>query len=270
MSQQSPEQPGTWQAKVFLAYASEDRKVAVAVQEAITEEAKAEGDGKITVVKWIVNAELTDSIFNNIQSTMSGTDFGVFLYSPVDVKARDNVVFESGLFIGMKKADRAIILLPRNYEVEPSDLHGILGLKYPYDELRDDAEDHRARVNLLDGVGADIVDKIRKVMTQPPAYQEQPAPGQPQSGATTGQPPTGVEMISTVLAFRAGEGKLTLVGENVSPGRVVVHATYGIGRVMGFDPEGAQPRYADVQFESGIGRYKLTELFVPPAGLSPG
>jgi predicted nucleotide-binding protein len=73
-----------------------------------------------------VNAELTDSIFNNILSTMTGTDFGVFLYSPVDVKARDNVVFESGLFIGMKKADHAIILLPKNYSVEPSDLHGIL------------------------------------------------------------------------------------------------------------------------------------------------
>lgn len=164
--------PGTWQAKVFLAYASEDRKVALAVQEAITEGAIAEGDGTITVVKWDVNAELTNSIFNNILSTMSGTDFGVFLYSPVDVKARDNVVFESGLFIGMKKADHAIILLPKNYSVEPSDLHGILGLKYPYDELRDNAKDHRARVNLLDGVGADIVDNIRKVMTSLPRTKD--------------------------------------------------------------------------------------------------
>lgn len=58
--------------------------MALAVQEAITEGAIAEGDGTITVVKWDVNAELTDSIFNNILSTMSGTDFGVFLYSPVD------------------------------------------------------------------------------------------------------------------------------------------------------------------------------------------
>lgn len=133
--------PGTWQAKVFLAYASEDRKVALAVQEAITEGAIAEGDGTITVVKW-------------------------------DVNARDNVVFESGLFIGMKKADHAIILLPKNYSVEPSDLHGILGLKYPYDELRDNAKDHRARVNLLDGVGADIVDNIRKVMTSLPRTKD--------------------------------------------------------------------------------------------------
>jgi len=266
MSQATPEKPpGTWHARVFLAYASEDRKVAIAVQEAITEDAKAEGDGKIEVVKWVVNAELTDSIFNNIQSTMSGTNFGLFLYSPVDVKARDNVVFESGLYIGMKKADRAIILLPKNYEVEPSDLHGILGLQYPYDELRDDAKDHRARVNLLDGVGADIVDRIRNIMTQPSADQEPPAAEQ--SAARTGQPLTAEETYSRGVTSLAALGKLTRVLEDPSPGRIVVHATYGIGRVMGFDPEGAKPRYVDVQFESGIGLYKLTELFEAPTGL---
>lgn len=267
MSQQVPEPPGRWHAKVFLAYAKEDRKVAVAVQEAVTEAAKAEGGGKISVVKWVVNADLTASIFDNIQSTMSGTHFGIFLYSPVDVKARDNVVFESGLFIGMKKADHAIILLPENHEVEPSDLHGILGLKYPYNELRDEAKDHRARVNMLDGVGTDIADRIRNVMTEIPAYQEQSAAGQPQPGAANEQPSTGPEMISTVLAFQAGQGKLTPVGEDVSPGRIVVHATYGIGRVLGFDPEGAARRYVDVQFGSVVGRYKLSELFVAPIDL---
>lgn len=267
MTQGPPEQPGTWQARVFLAYASEDRKVAVAVQEAVIEAAKAEDGGEISVDKWVVNADLTASVFDNIHSTMSRTHFGVFLYSPVDVKARDNVVFESGLFIGMKKADHAIILLPENYEVEPSDLHGILGLKYPYDKLRDEAKDHRTRVNMLDGVGTDIADRIRNVMTEPSASQEQPAAAQPQPGARNEQPPTALEMIGTVLAFQAGQGKLTLVGENVSPGKIVVHATYGIGRVMGFDPEGAEPRYADVQFGSVIGRYKVSELFVPPVNL---
>lgn len=65
-------------------------------------------------------------------------------------------------------------------------------------------------------------------------------------------------------------GKLTQVAEDISPWRIVVHATYGIGLVMGFAPEGAKTRYVDVQFESGIGRCKLTELFVAPTGLSPG
>jgi hypothetical protein len=270
VTQQTPEQPGTWQARVFLAYASEDRKVAVAVQDAITEDAKGDGGGEITVVKWVVNAEFTDSIFANIHSTMSATDFGVFLYSPVDVKARDNVVFESGLYIGMKKADHAIILLPENYVVEPSDLHGILGLKYPYDKLRDDAKDHRTRVNMLDGLGVTIADRIRAIMAKPSPREDQPDTGQPQSGARTEQPPTAAETYSRGLTSLAALGALTGVGEDVSPGRIVVHATYGIGRVMGFDPEGAKTRYVDVQFESGIGRCKLTELFVAPTGLSPG
>jgi hypothetical protein len=264
MSQETPEQPGTWQAKVFLAYASEDHKLAVALQEAITQAAKAEDDGKITVVKWIVNRELTDSIFNNIQSTMSETDFGVFLYSPKDVKARDNVVFESGLFIGMKKADRAIILLPENHEVEPSDLRGILGLPYPYDELRD--KDNRARVNLLGGVGADIVDNIRRVMIQPPAYQEQPVAWQPQSTGNE-QPSMAAETISKGLTALAALGQLKRFSGEVAEGTIVVHATYGVGRVRGFDPEGAEPRYVDVQFDFGIGRYRIADLFAAPIGL---
>jgi hypothetical protein len=57
------------------------------------------------------------------------------------------------------------------------------------------------------------------------------------------------------------------VAGGVSPGRIVVHATNGIGRVMGFDLEGAEPRYVDVQFGSGIGRYKPAEPFEAPIEL---
>jgi len=213
--------PGTWQAKVFLAYASEDRKVALAVQEAITEGAIAEGDGTITVVKWDVNAELTDSIFNNILSTMSGTDFGVFLYSPVDY-CRKNIRWS------------------RATSMEFSDLN-VLTMSF------------------------EIMLKI--IAPVPPAYQGQPAAEHPQSAARTGQPLTAEETYSRGVTSLAALGKLTRVLEDPSPGRIVVHATYGIGRIMGFDPEGAKPRYVDVQLESGIGRYKTTELFEAPTGL---
>jgi Predicted nucleotide-binding protein containing TIR-like domain len=265
MSQATPEKPGTWQARVFLAYASEDRDVALAVQEAIKRYAKGK-EGKIDVDPWEVNSELSESILDNIQFTMRERDFGVFIYSPVDGKARDNVVFETGLFIGMKKADHAIILLPENYEVEPSDLHGILGPPYPYDEVLA-AKDHPTRVAKMGAAGATIVDRIRNIMTQPPAYQEQPEARLPQSGARTEQPPTAAETLSTVLAFQAGQRKLTPLGEDVLAGRIVVHATCGIGRVLGFDPEGVEPRYVEVQFGSGIGRYKLAELFEAPIEL---
>ena len=172
MSQGSPEPPGTWQAKVFLAYASEDSDLAAAVQEAIENCANRKQGGTVEVRKWPVKAKLTKSILESVQSGLRARDFGVFLYSPVDGvdgKARDNVVFESGLFIGMKKADRAIILLPENHHVAPSDLHGILGLNYPYAEVLA-AEDHLARVAILGGIGADIVDRIRAIMAQPPPY----------------------------------------------------------------------------------------------------
>ena len=265
MTQGSPEQPGTWQARVFLAYASEDRDVALAVQEAINRYAKGK-EGKIDVDTWEVNSELSESILDNIQYSMGERDFGVFIYSPVDGKARDNVVFETGLFIGMKKADHTIILLPDNYLVAPSDLHGILGPPYPYDEVQV-AKDHPTRVAKMGAAGAKIVDRIREIMALPPPRQEQSYTEQPQSGARTEQPPTAAETISRGLTSLAAMGKLTRVAGDVSPGRIVVHATYGIGRVMGFDPEGAEPRYVDVQLESGIGRYKTTELFEAPMGL---
>ena len=258
-----------WQAKVFLAYASEDRDVAVAVQDAIKKSDRSKAGGKIIPQKWEINSELSESILENVQSAMRERDFGVFIYSPVDGKARDNVVFESGLFIGMKQRDRAIILLPENHAVAPSDLGGIRAVEYPYDELQD-AADHPARVDMLDGVGAEIVSRIRKIMAQPPVYQEQEAAEQPQSGARAEQPPTVAETISRGLTALAALRQLKRVVGDVSTGTIVVHATYGIGRVMGFDPEGADPRYVDVQFESGIGRYQLTDLFDPPIDLNRG
>jgi hypothetical protein len=176
------------------------------------------------------------------------------------------VVFETGLFIGMKGCDHTIILLPENHEVEPSDLSGILTKRYPYDQLRKVA--HLERVDMLDEIGIIIADRIREVMAQSPSHQEQPDTGQPQSGARNGQPPGVPEMISTVLAFQAGQGKLAPLAGDVWPGRIVVHARYGIGQVMGFDPPATEPRYADVQFGPVIGRYRVSELFVAPIDLS--
>jgi predicted nucleotide-binding protein len=276
VTQQPPEKPGTWQVTVFLAYASEDSDVAVAVQAAITKYAQSNESGKVAVKKWPVNSELSETILDNVQSAIRERDFGVFIYSPVDGKAgdgrtrdgkaRDNVVFETGLFLGMKKRDRTIILLPRNYKVTPSDLGGILGLEYPYDEVKDE-ENHLSRVDMLDEVGAIIVDRIRNVMAQPPPPQEQPDTGQSRSGPREGQPPGTLELISLGLAAQAALGKLTPLSGELFPGRIVVHAARGVGRVMGFDPPAAEPRYVEVQFGSAIGRYRTTELFVAPIDL---
>jgi predicted nucleotide-binding protein len=167
MSQATPEKPGTWRARVFLAYASEDGDVALAVKGAIENYAKIKAKGKVLVIPWEVNNELTRSILDNVRDAMKEREFGVFIYSPVDGKARDNVVFESSLFIGMKGVDRAIILLPENRKVAPSDLDGILGLNYPYSELRA-TEEHLARVGILGEIGAVIVDRINAIIALPP------------------------------------------------------------------------------------------------------
>jgi hypothetical protein len=74
-------------------------------------------------------------------------------------------------------------------------------------------------------------------------------------------------MISNALTTKAALGQLKQVVRDVSPGRIVIHAANGIGRVMGFDPEGADPRYVDVQFGSVIGRYRVDELFEAPIDL---
>jgi hypothetical protein len=62
--------------------------VALAVQEAINRYAKGK-EGKIDVDIWEVNSELSESILDNIQFTMGERDFGVFIYSLVDGKARE-------------------------------------------------------------------------------------------------------------------------------------------------------------------------------------
>ena len=219
MSQGTPEQPGKWQAKVFLAYASEDGDVALAVKGAIENYAKRKAAGKILVIPWEVNNELTKSILDNVRYAMRERDFGVFIYSPATGKARDNIVFESGLFIGMKEADRAIILLPENHKVAPSDLDGILGLNYSHAELQA-TEEHLARVGILGGIGAVIVDRICAIMAQPTPYQEQPGAGQPRPGTSTGQPSAALEMFNAGWTVEAALGLVRACGRGYLYGQV--------------------------------------------------
>jgi hypothetical protein len=264
MTQQPPEEPGTWQAKVFLAYAKEDREVALAVQDAAKQYADDRKGGTIDVETWKVDTRLSRSILDSLRSTMKERRFGIFVYTPVDKKARDNVVFETGLFMGIWDTDHTIILLPENHDVAPSDLQGIIGLTYPYDEVKN-ADDHDVRTDKMGAVGARIVDRIYNVMTQPSAQQKPSATEQSPSGTGQGQSPSALEMISTGLATLAALGKLPRLSGDVPPGTFVVHAANGVGRVMAFDP--LEPRYIEVEFGSVIGRYRISELFVTPIAL---
>jgi predicted nucleotide-binding protein len=273
---QQPENPETWQAKVFLAYASEDSDLALALEAAVNKYATRKRGGKISVTNWEVEAKPSMSILQSLVSTMREQNFGIFIYTPVDqatvrgseqAKARDNVVFETGLFMGINGTDHTFVLRPENHEVAPIDLEGIIGIPYPYNDLKE-ITDHNDRTGKLGGVGAQIVDEIHRVMAKTPAHQERPDTGQPILSTGTAPPRSAWELISAGWTLRAGQRKLTPLDDvAVQAGTFVVHATYGVGRVAGYDPQDEEPRYIEVQFGSATGRFRMSELYVAPIDL---
>eukprot|EP01041_Mallomonas_annulata_P031142 gene31142-53399_t len=70
----------------------------------------------------------------------SAVDFAVFVFTPDDITtmrnkevivARDNVVFELGLFIGALGKDRCYVVKPRGIEMHlPSDVAGVTTADY--------------------------------------------------------------------------------------------------------------------------------------------
>jgi Predicted nucleotide-binding protein containing TIR-like domain len=266
MRQDAPkEKPGPWLANVFVAYAHEDGMVAGAIRDAMRAYSNTREGGTINVNTWEVKAELSKSILESVQSNIEETDFGVFIYSSVDVKARDNVVFETGLCMGMKDANHTFLMLPENADVTPSDLRGFIGVEYPTAELKN--IENAKRVEMFSTAGATIVDKIYRVMVENPPNQEQPGAGQPRSDASAAQPSGALEMIRTGLKLEAALGRLTTFDGRVWPGKLVVHAASGLGQIVGFDPPEAVPRYVEVQFGSVIARCRTTDLFEAPIDL---
>jgi predicted nucleotide-binding protein len=74
-----------------------------------------------------------------LEAAVMSYDFGVFVFTPDDEVhmrgdlkrvARDNVVFELGLFIGKLSRKRAFVVQPRSGVALPSDLAGITTASY--------------------------------------------------------------------------------------------------------------------------------------------
>ncbi|MFZ7310643.1 TIR domain-containing protein [Comamonas jiangduensis] len=84
----------------------------------------------------------SDGLSDLIEKT-SAVDFAVFVFTPDDVVlmreqqhviARDNVVFELGLFIGAIGKDRCYVVKPRGQEMHlPSDVAGVVTADYESD-----------------------------------------------------------------------------------------------------------------------------------------
>jgi predicted nucleotide-binding protein len=79
-----------------------------------------------------------------LEEAVSKYDFGLFVFTPDDeIKnrdstkpaARDNVIFESGLFIGKLGRHRSFIIKPRGIVMQmPSDLQGLMVADYDGDK----------------------------------------------------------------------------------------------------------------------------------------
>lgn len=105
---------------------------------------------------------LGTSTLEALEVAVDEYDFGVFVFTPDDKRtmrgknnlvARDNVIFESGLFIGKLGRYRSFIVKPRGILIQmPSDLNGITVADYD-----------PTKTNLAGAVGAACT-KLRAAM----------------------------------------------------------------------------------------------------------
>lgn len=91
---------------------------------------------------------LSRSVMENLVSVLQSSDFGIFVLSPEDIvmmrdveqlTARDNVVFEAGLFIGYLGLKRTFLVTPKITPKMhlPTDLAGIITATYRVDREDD-------------------------------------------------------------------------------------------------------------------------------------
>jgi predicted nucleotide-binding protein len=100
---------------LFVGSSSESLDVAYAAQKNLEDVAE--------VVVWTQGIfELTKSYLESLLEALEDTEFGLFIFGPDDLirirgtemrTARDNVVFELGLFIGRLGRDCSFILMPK-------------------------------------------------------------------------------------------------------------------------------------------------------------
>jgi CRP/FNR family transcriptional regulator, cyclic AMP receptor protein len=128
--------------RIFIISSAEALEIARTIQNAF--------EYDFIVVVW------TDGVFlaswypiESLERQLDQSDFAIAVAQPDDItlsrggssfSARDNVIFELGLFIGRIGRQRSFLVEPRGEEVKlPSDLSGITALPYKYDPKNLDA-----------------------------------------------------------------------------------------------------------------------------------
>lgn len=123
--------------RIFVGSSVEGLKIANAIQLLL------EHDAEVTVWTQGIFEPSSNSLDDLIEG-LSRFDFGIFIFSPDDITkirqkrylvARDNVIFEMGLFVGRLGKKRTLYVIPRgitNFHL-PSDLIGVSPLDYESD-----------------------------------------------------------------------------------------------------------------------------------------
>lgn len=120
--------------KVFIGYSKRSEGLGIAVADNLLR-------SNLTAVRWPNAFDLGQGIFEGLLQKAHEYDFGVFAFSPADFLVTEegrqgkrtflapNLVFELGLFVGIKGRERAFLISPENYEL-PADLKGIVYASY--------------------------------------------------------------------------------------------------------------------------------------------
>jgi predicted nucleotide-binding protein len=121
-------------AKIFIGSSVEGLEIARAIQREL------EHDFEVEIWNQSDVFVLGSGALEALEAAVANYDFGIFVFTPDDKittrdqtkpVARDNVIFEAGLFTGKIGRRRSFIVKPRNIQLQvPSDLNGITPADY--------------------------------------------------------------------------------------------------------------------------------------------
>lgn len=171
-------------SRIFIGSSVEGLGVAYAIQQNLLH------DAETTV--WDQGVfELSGTTIESLTKALSGSDFGIFVFSPDDIlkirgkessSVRDNVLFEMGLFIGRLGKERVFFILPDAADIHiPSDLLGVTPGRY---------DPNRSDGSMQAATGA-VSHQIRiQIKSLGPLNPEETAPSEPQESKQTDEDST--------------------------------------------------------------------------------
>jgi Predicted nucleotide-binding protein containing TIR-like domain len=225
---------------VFVGSSDESENLAVAVKKIL------ERDSGVIAHYWrdVMEEHPGSTAIEVLANAIDKYDFGVFLLAADDVLSlrgdqspspRDNVIFEFGLFVGSLGRERTFALVPDEVEIRrPSDLGGVVLDTWkttddnPTSAVRASANKIRKKIELLGPRHAEESDVSGAIAAIEPGSPEESYDG-------------------WLAAVDAG-ALLPIDLSNVRPRMLVVHPTWGIGRILEVGPSEGASIYLTVHF----------------------